>query len=105
MAVDATIHVRGKSGQRDVAMADFPAGYMTPSIELDEMITGATFPSWPDGHGYAFVEFSRRHGDFAIVSAAALLEVDNGVVRRVSLTVGGVGRCLVETNEWPNVGV
>ncbi len=100
MAVDATIHVRGKSGQRDVAMADFPAGYMTPSIELDEMITGATFPSWPDGHGYAFVEFSRRHGDFAIVSAAALLEVDGGgVVRRVSLTVGGVGPAPVRCTE------
>ncbi len=99
MAVDATIHVRGKSGQRDVAMADFPAGYMTPSIELDEMITGATFPSWPDGHGYAFVEFARRHGDFAIVSAAALLEVDNGVVRHVSLTVGGVGPAPVRCTE------
>ena len=100
MAVDATIHVRGKSGQRDVAMADFPAGYMTPSIELDEMITGATFPSWPDGHGYAFVEFARRHGDFAIVSAAALLEVDGGgVVRRVSLTVGGVGPSPVRCTE------
>jgi len=100
MAVDATIHVRGKSGSRDVAMADFPAGYMTPSIELDEMITGATFPSWPDGHGYAFVEFARRHGDFAIVSAAALLEVDGGgVVRRVSLTVGGVGPSPVRCTE------
>jgi len=100
MAVDATIHVRGKSGQRDVAMADFPAGYMTPSIELDEMITGATFPSWPDGHGYAFVEFSRRHGDFAIVSAAALLEVDGaGKVGRVSLTVGGVGPSPVRCTE------
>jgi carbon-monoxide dehydrogenase medium subunit len=100
IAVDATIHVRGKSGSRDVAMADFPAGYMTPSIELDEMITGATFPSWPDGHGHAFVEFARRHGDFAIVSAAALLEVDGGgVVRRVSLTVGGVGPSPVRCTE------
>ncbi len=99
MAVDATIHVRGKSGVRDIAMADFPAGYMTPSIEPDEMITGATFPSWPNGHGYAFVEFSRRHGDFAIVSAAALLEVDNGKVARVSLTVGGVGPSPVRCTE------
>ncbi len=100
MAVDATIHVRGKNGSRDIAMADFPAGYMTPAIELDEMITGATFPSWPDGHGYAFIEFSRRHGDFAIVSAAALLVVDGaGKVERVSLTVGGVGPAPVRCTE------
>ena len=100
MAVDATIHVRSKSGKRDVAMADFPAGYMTPSIELDEMITGATFPDWPSGHGYAFIEFARRHGDFAIVSAAALLTVDGGgKIDRVSLTVGGVGPSPVRCTE------
>ena len=92
MALDATIHVESKRGKRDIAMADFPAGYMTPSIELDEMVTGATFPLWEDGHGYAFIEFARRHGDFAIVSAGALMTTDGaGKVNRVSITVSGVG--------------
>ncbi len=92
MALDATIHVESKRGKRDIAMADFPAGYMTPSIELDEMVTGATFPLWEEGHGYAFIEFARRHGDFAIVSAAALLTTDGaGKVDRVSILVSGVG--------------
>ncbi len=92
MALDATIHVESKRGKRDIAMADFPAGYMTPSIELDEMVTGATFPLWEDGHGYAFIEFARRHGDFAIVSAGALMTTDGtGKVNRISITVSGVG--------------
>lgn len=92
MALDATIHVESKRGTRDIAMADFPAGYMTPSIELDEMVTGATFPLWEESHGYAFIEFARRHGDFAIVSAAALLTTDGaGKVDRVSILVSGVG--------------
>ena len=100
MALDATIHVESKRGRRDIAMADFPAGYMTPSIELDEMVSGATFPLWQDGHGYAFIEFSRRHGDFAIVSAAALLTVDGaGKVDRVSITVSGVGPSPVRCRE------
>jgi carbon-monoxide dehydrogenase medium subunit len=43
------------------------------------------------GHGYGFVEFARRHGDFAIASAAALLVEDaNGKIARASLTLGGV---------------
>ena len=92
MALDATIHVESKRGKRDIAMADFPAGYMTPSIELDEMVTGATFPLWEQGHGYAFIEFARRHGDFAIVSAGALMTTDGaGKVDRVSIVVSGVG--------------
>ena len=99
MALDATIHVESKRGKRDIAMADFPAGYMTPSIELDEMVTGATFPLWKEGHGYAFIEFARRHGDFAIVSAGALMTTDGaGKVDRISIVVSGVGpsplRCI-----------
>ena len=91
-ATDAVIHVQGPNGARDIAFADFPAGYMTPSIEMDEMVVGIRVPSWPAGHGFAFVEFARRHGDFAVASAAALLEVGpDGKITRASLTVGGVG--------------
>ena len=50
------------------------------------------FPLWPKGHGYAFVEFARRHGDFAIVSAAALLVEDSaGKIGRASVIIGGMG--------------
>src|SRR5271156_3464742 len=91
-ALDAKISVTGKNGARTVAFADFPVAYMTPAIELDELLTGATFPCWPAGHGYAFVEFARRHGDFAIVSAAVLIEEGkHGKVTRDAVTLGGMG--------------
>jgi carbon-monoxide dehydrogenase medium subunit len=92
MAQDAIITVQKKGGSRDIAMADFPMAYMTPSFELDEMVTDIRVPLWPEGHGYAFVEFARRHGDFAITSSAVLLDVDGGgKITRASVTVGGVG--------------
>jgi carbon-monoxide dehydrogenase medium subunit len=92
MAQDATVTVRKKGGARDIAMADFPMGYMTPSFDLDEMVTDIRVPLWPEGHGYAFVEFARRHGDFAITSSAVLLDVaPGGKILRASVTVGGVG--------------
>jgi carbon-monoxide dehydrogenase medium subunit len=91
-ALDATISVAGPNGERDIAMADFPVAYMTPAMELDEILTGIRFPLWPAGHGYAFIEFSRRHGDFAIVAAAILLETDGGgAITRATVTVSGVG--------------
>ena len=62
---------------------------MTPAIEPNEIVTAMRFPLWPAGHKAALVEFSRRHGDFAIVSAAALLQIDGGKVSRASVTVGG----------------
>jgi carbon-monoxide dehydrogenase medium subunit len=98
-ALDAKVAVAGKNGARNIDFAAFPVAYMTPAIELDELLTGATFPCWPTGHGYAFVEFARRHGDFAIVSAAALLEENNGKVTRASVTLGGMGPAPVRATE------
>jgi xanthine dehydrogenase iron-sulfur cluster and FAD-binding subunit A len=66
---------------------------MTTSIEPNEIVTGVRFPRWPAGHGYGFVEFARRHGDFAIASAAALLETDAG--GKIKRSVGDAWRCFV----------
>jgi len=91
-ALDAKVSIAGKNGARTIDFAAFPIAYMTPALEPDELLTGVTFPCWRPGHGFAFVEFSRRHGDFAIVSAAALIEEDtNGKLTRASLTLGGMG--------------
>jgi aerobic carbon-monoxide dehydrogenase medium subunit len=99
-ALDATVTVAGPNGMRDIAFADFPAAYMTPAIEPQEVVTEVRIPTWPPGHGYAFVEFSRRHGDFAIVSAAALIDADaNGEMRRVSVTLGGMGQGPVRAHD------
>jgi len=99
-ALDAKVSVAGKNGTRSIDFAAFPAAYMTPAIEFDEMLTAVSFPCWPARHGYAFIEFARRHGDFAIVSAAALLEEDaNGKVTRASVTLGGMGPAPVRARE------
>jgi len=91
-ALDATLTVASVRGERSLAFADFPAGYMTPSIQPDELLTRIELPHWPVGHGYGFVEFARRHGDYAVVLAAALLSVDAaGRITRASVTLGGIG--------------
>ena len=100
MALDATVSVTGPKGSRTLPFAEFPAGYMTPALASDEMLTGARFPLWKKGHGHAFVEFARRHGDFAVVSAAALLEEDtSGRVTRASIAIGGTGPAPVRMKE------
>ena len=99
-ALGATVHVASAKGKRDIPMAEFPAGYMTPAIELDEMVTGLSYTPWPEGHGWGFIEFSRRHGDFAIVAAGVMLDVQpGGKVARASVTVSGVGPAPVRCAE------
>jgi aerobic carbon-monoxide dehydrogenase medium subunit len=92
MGYDATVMVAGSNGEREVPFAEFPVAYMTPAIEANELVVGVRFPQWAPKHGYAFVEFSRRHGDFAITSAAVLLEgAASGKITRASVTIGGMG--------------
>jgi carbon-monoxide dehydrogenase medium subunit len=90
-ALDAVIAVAGPRGQREIPFAEFPVSFMTPAIEPDEIVTAVRFALWPAGHGASFVEFSRRHGDFAIASSAALLDIGHdGTITRASITLGGV---------------
>jgi carbon-monoxide dehydrogenase medium subunit len=99
-AHEATVTVTGPNGKREIAFAAFPVAFMTPAIEPTELLTAVRIPLWSPDHGYAFVEFARRHGDFAIVSAAALLEEDGaGRITRASVVLGGAAVLPVRAGE------
>jgi len=83
-AADATVVVASKGGKREIPFADFPLGLMSPAIGANELVTAVRFPLWKRGHGFAFAEFARRHGDFAVASAAVLLEMERGRIARIN---------------------
>ncbi|PIW30182.1 MAG: xanthine dehydrogenase family protein subunit M [Rhodospirillales bacterium CG15_BIG_FIL_POST_REV_8_21_14_020_66_15] len=89
--LDAGITLRSRDGDRTVAMADFPRGYMTPDIREGEVLTSLAFNAWPDGHGWDFREFARRHGDFAMAGAASLILLDrDGRIARAAVVLIGI---------------
>jgi carbon-monoxide dehydrogenase medium subunit len=90
-AYDATIHLASVRGLRAIPFREFTAGFMATALEADEMIAAIDLPIWRQGHGYGFQEFARRHGDFALAGAAALLDVGaNNIVRNAALALCGV---------------
>jgi aerobic carbon-monoxide dehydrogenase medium subunit len=90
-AYDATIQAASVRGTRKIEFRDFTTGFMTTALQPDEMIAAVELPIWPHGHGHGFHEFARRHGDFALAGAAALLDVGpDNVVRKAALTLFGV---------------
>lgn len=78
---EGTVTAVGPNGTRDITAADFFQFHMTTSRAPDEMILSANIPVLPDGAGYAFHEFARRQGDYAIAAAGAILSLggDNTV--------------------------
>jgi aerobic carbon-monoxide dehydrogenase medium subunit len=93
-------HEDGAVATRELPMSDWALMYMTPALEEGELLVDISLDIWPEGHGYAFEEFARRHGDYAIVGVAALCTADrNGQLDRVSLTICGVAPGPVRMHE------
>lgn len=92
-ALDARITLVKKGNSRELSIHGFYQGPMMTSREPDECITEILFPQWQgEGRrGTGFQEVSLRHGDFAIVAAAAQILVgEDGVCARASVALGGV---------------
>jgi xanthine dehydrogenase YagS FAD-binding subunit len=95
-ATEAVVEVRSARGARSIPVADFhqlPGD--TPHVETmlaaDELITAVEIPWLADGmrSGYRKVR-DRASYAFALVSVAAAVRVDEGVVSDVRLALGGV---------------
>ncbi len=67
-AVAQSIH-----GERVMKAEEFFTGYLSTALEPTEMLTEVRFPWIPPQAGWAFMEFARRSGDYALVGAAAVI--------------------------------
>jgi len=72
-ALDGDVVVQGPRGRRTLKPRALFETYLTTSLAPDELLVEVRLPAAPPGAGYAFEEFARRHGDFAIVGIAALI--------------------------------
>ncbi|MEK7880052.1 MAG: xanthine dehydrogenase family protein subunit M [candidate division NC10 bacterium] len=90
-ALEGELVVRGPGGERVVRPAEFFVTYLTTSLAPDEILTEVRLPIPPRGSGWAFEEFSRRHGDFALAGIAALLVREGGQCKKARLATCGAG--------------
>lgn len=91
-AMDASLRICSRGGERWLPFQAFCEGYMTNALAPDEVLCEIRVPTWPAGHGWSFMEFARRKGDYAIVSVAVLVELGrDGRVQRCAIAVGGIG--------------
>lgn len=80
-ALAARFIITSSKGTRTVNADAFFTGYLTTCLEPDELLTQIRVPVQSPASGFAFLEVSRRHGDFALVGVAVVLSLD------------GAGRC------------
>jgi len=89
----AQMQLRSARGVRSIEARAFFEGPMSTALAPDECLEAVRWPAWPEPRvGSAFTELATRHGDFAMVSAAAQIALDaDGRCLRVALGLGGVG--------------
>jgi len=80
----AQIVVQGRRGERRIAAKDFSVSTMTTALEPDEIVVCARFPKAAPGDRHAYLQFSRRTGDFAIVAVAVVFHSN-----RLRVGIGG----------------
>jgi CO/xanthine dehydrogenase FAD-binding subunit len=89
----AQMVLRSHAGTRTVGAAEFFEGPLATATRADECLEEIHWPLWSEKRsGSAFTEVSRRHGDFAIIAAAAQIALDaDGRCLRASFGLAGGG--------------
>jgi CO/xanthine dehydrogenase FAD-binding subunit len=79
---------------------DFFVTYLTTSLGPGEILREARFPMLSPTSGWGFMELARRHGDYAIVSVATILDVEtDGTIGRARIALGSVADRAVRSAE------
>lgn len=90
LVCDATLTIVGAAGKRIEKAADFFLGLLQTSLKPDEILTEVSLPAWPATRRWAFKEFARRKGDFAMAGVALFYDLD-GQGRAANVHIGGIG--------------
>jgi carbon-monoxide dehydrogenase medium subunit len=85
-SVEAVSH----RGSRRIKGGDLLKGFLETDLAPDELISSVSLDPGPREAGSAFVKLARRHGDFAIVSVGAFLEIESGRVAGARVVLSGM---------------
>ncbi|HET6876391.1 MAG TPA: xanthine dehydrogenase family protein subunit M [Jatrophihabitans sp.] len=88
--LNASCVIRGRDGERVVAMEDFHRGPYETAVGDAEILTEVRFPIRPNGSS-AYEKVERRAGDWAVVSAGAAVWMDGSVIADARVGLAAVG--------------
>ncbi len=91
LLLNGTVHIASPRGTRTLAASDFFVGSLVTALEADELVTAIEVDTFPEKAGWAFEEFSRRHGDYALAAVAVTMERRDGAAYGVRIGLMGVG--------------
>lgn len=98
VTIDGVATATSSRGSRLITGGDLYSFHLTSTLEADELVTAVWFPALAPNEGYAFVEFARRHGDYALAGVCVTLTLDDETVASVRVGCSGVGATPMRSN-------
>lgn len=89
MALGAELVLKYKGGERTVPIDQFFVTILTTSIEANELLTEIRFPN-PKGKKTSYQKLANKASHYAVVGAAAVIGMDNGVVSDIKVAFSGL---------------
>lgn len=89
---EAELRLLSPRGERRVSAKEFFLGSLATALADDEMILDVRLPFWRSSRKWAFIEFSRRPGDFALAGVALYFDPD-AEGRAHNVHIGLIGAC------------
>jgi carbon-monoxide dehydrogenase medium subunit len=91
VALDAELVAQSRDrGTRTIPAGEFFTGFFSTALDADEILTEVRIPHPATATGCAFEEVARRHGDFAMVGAAAVVRLNGGRIADARVVLTGV---------------
>jgi xanthine dehydrogenase YagS FAD-binding subunit len=89
-ALNASVKIVGTGGTRTMPVAEF-YGFFPNALEEGDIVTEIQVPAPREGARQTFVKFRLREAiDFALVSVASVVSVENGICRDARVVLGAV---------------
>jgi CO/xanthine dehydrogenase FAD-binding subunit len=89
-ALNARVKIAGARGTRTIPVAEF-FGSFPNALEEGDIVTEIQVPALRDGARQTFVKFRLREAiDFALVSVASVLSIENGICQDARIVLGAV---------------
>lgn len=99
LALDGEIEAVGPGGTRTIPAGEFFESYFTTALAPEEIVKEVRL-RLPGGArvGSTFLELARRHGDFALAGAGAVVALgEDGAISDARVTLVGVGETAVRS--------
>jgi carbon-monoxide dehydrogenase medium subunit len=100
MALEASVTLKSKRGERVVALSDFYTGVRKNCMQPDEMLVDIHFAAMQHNQKGAYVKYALRQAQaISLVNVAIVLTLDGGVISKASVTLGAVAPTIIHARD------